>query len=149
MAALICAARDLIELGFREQIKRSQLKLDDMQFHRFLRLRLTADKTEKLLAIFVDGAHGIICDEIISDGGQGALRFRASAIVRRAFELDAAAVVLAHNHPSMTARPSDEDIAETRRFRNVAASVGIGLLDHIIVTRAATFSMRKANLLCV
>ena len=51
-------------------------------------------------------------------------------------------MVLAHNHPSGSAEPSDSDIASTRRLNQFAASLGIALEDHLIIGKDAITSMR-------
>lgn len=148
LVSAICAARELIEVGFRQQISRTAIRLDDEQFHRFLRLRLISNSDERLLAVYVDDEGGMIRDEIVSEGNRFSLKFSAHVIIRRAFELDASAIVLAHNHPSANAQASEKDVAYTRRFHDLAASLGLKLMDHIIVTRRMTYSMRKARILC-
>jgi len=148
VASAICAARDLVEVGVRQHISRTAVRLDDEEFHRFLRLRLVSNNAERLLAVFVDGEGGIIRDEIVSEGDRFSLRFRAHVIIRRAFELDAPGIVLAHNHPSKMAFASEQDVTDTRRFQDLAASLGLQLIDHIIVTRKTTYSMRRAQMLC-
>jgi DNA repair protein RadC len=59
----------------------------------------------------------------------------------------AAAVFLAHNHPSGNAEPSDDDIAVTRRLVEVGVVMGIQVRDHVIVTRGAYYSFKEHELL--
>jgi DNA repair protein RadC len=54
-------------------------------------------------------------------------------VVRRALELNAAALIVAHNHPSGIAEPSDADISITRRLKEALALVDIRLLDHLVI----------------
>ena len=68
-------------------------------------------------------------------------------MVRRALELDAAAVVLVHNHPSGDPTPSPEDLAMTAEIERAAAAVGLEVRDHVIVGNGRTLSFREAGLL--
>ncbi len=61
--------------------------------------------------------------------------------------LDASGVVLAHNHPSGDATPSSQDERLTRVMQRAGATLGIRIVDHLIVTRDKVTSMREAGLL--
>lgn len=66
-------------------------------------------------------------------------------IVRRALSLNAAALIVAHNHPSGAVRPSAEDRRLTRVLRDALALVDVRLLDHIVVGASDTFSFARAS----
>ncbi|MBI3945305.1 MAG: DNA repair protein RadC [Armatimonadetes bacterium] len=68
-------------------------------------------------------------------------------LIESALKRGAAALVLAHNHPSGDVQPSDQDRALTRALALAASSVQIEVLEHLIVTRTRVFSFRKAGLL--
>src|SRR3546814_9168901 len=68
-------------------------------------------------------------------------------IFRRALELNAAAIIRSHNHPSGDARPSDEDIAVTRKLDQIGRALDVEIFDHIVVTSASTHHI--ANRDCV
>jgi DNA repair protein RadC len=68
-------------------------------------------------------------------------------VLRRALQLEAAAVILAHNHPSGVAEPSAADRRITERLQAALALVDIRVLDHIIVGRGAAFSFAEDGLL--
>lgn len=87
---------------------------------------------------------------IAEDRYHGGHRARASlpvrAPVRRAFDLDARRVILAHNHPSGRSEPSPADIAATRRFKDVVEALEIHLDDHCVVSCGKVVSMRERGL---
>lgn len=58
-----------------------------------------------------------------------------------------ASIVIAHNHPSGTVEPSEEDIVFTKRMKEAAALIGVTFLDHIIVTRTGNYSMKEHGFL--
>jgi DNA repair protein RadC len=67
--------------------------------------------------------------------------------IRRAFDLDAHGIVLAHNHPSGDATPSRVDIATTRRIRDVIEALDFRFEDHCIVSRRRVTSMLEQGLI--
>ena len=69
------------------------------------------------------------------------------AIVAEALRLDAAGLIVAHNHPSGDARPSAEDIDATRRLGETARALGIALHDHLIFAAGGCGSFRALGLL--
>ena len=68
-------------------------------------------------------------------------------VARRALELSATAIILAHNHPSGSAEPSELDIRSTRGLQALAVPMGVELVDHLIVGAREVFSMRAAGLI--
>ncbi|AXJ95748.1 MULTISPECIES: JAB domain-containing protein [unclassified Sphingomonas] len=68
-------------------------------------------------------------------------------LIRAALVQDAAALILAHNHPSGSATPSADDLAYTRALARAAEPVGVTLVDHLILTATATTSFRTLGLL--
>jgi DNA repair protein RadC len=68
-------------------------------------------------------------------------------LLGEALRLDAVGIILAHNHPSGQCRPSERDISATRRLCDVAKALDIALIDHLIFTEDAVYSMRAGGLL--
>ena len=68
-------------------------------------------------------------------------------VVKKALEHQAASLIIIHNHPSSSTRPSDADIMLTRRIRDALALVDIALHDHLIITSNNVSSMKALNLL--
>ena len=64
-------------------------------------------------------------------------------IVKRALDLQAAALILAHNHPSGLAEPSQADIGLTQALTQALSGVGISVLDHVIVGGARSYSFAE------
>jgi len=73
--------------------------------------------------------------------------FPLRAIVIEAIRLDAAGVVLAHNHPSGDARPSQDDLSATRRLASVAETIDCTILDHLVFAGDDCRSFRQMGLL--
>ena len=95
--------------------------------------RLKGLDHEQCWAIYLNRAHFIIDQGRLSSGGSATTSFPREALLRRALDKKASFVVLVHNHPSGSPRPGKADIQETAAVREALSSLGISLLDHIIV----------------
>jgi DNA repair protein RadC len=113
----------------------------------YLRVALGYEKTEQLRVLFLDARARLIADEIMGRGTINHAPVYPREIARRALELHALTVILAHNHPSGATEPSHDDIAMTREVRRALQPLGVGLHDHLIVTGDACVSMRQLGLL--
>ncbi len=99
---------------------------------------------EYLRGLYLNSHNRIIHDEVISIGTINTNIVHAREIFRPAIEYSAAAVVLAHNHPSGNILPSEEDVAVTRQLIEAGKIIGINVLDHVIITKQ-TFASIKAK----
>lgn len=100
---------------------------------------------ERFHAIFLDERRSILGDAPLGQGGSGSLTVRMREIFGRALALHASAIIIAHNHPSGSCQPSDYDRVSTRRLRDIAEALDIELLDHLIFTCDAVYSMRAGG----
>ncbi len=96
---------------------------------------------EHLRGLYLNAHYHLVHDEIISIGSLTANVIHPREVFLPAMEHSASAVILAHNHPSGVATPSDEDIAITRQLVEAGKLMGIEVLDHIIVTRKTFMSI--------
>jgi DNA repair protein RadC len=113
----------------------------------YLRAAFGHEKTEQVHVLFLDGGAKLIRDEIMGRGTVNQAPIYPREIARRALELHASTVILAHNHPSGTTEASRDDIAMTREVRRALQPLGVGLHDHLIVTNETCVSMRRQGLL--
>lgn len=97
---------------------------------------------ERFHALFVDQRRSYLGDAPMGNGGSGGLSLRMRELFTKALSLSARGLLIAHNHPSGLCRPSESDIVSTRRLEKVATALDIELLDHLIFTRDAVYSMR-------
>jgi DNA repair protein RadC len=96
---------------------------------------------EHLRGIYLNAHYKIIHDEVISIGTIDANIVHAREVFRPALEYAAAAVILAHNHPSGETTPSATDIATTKELIAAGTVLGIDLVDHVIVTKDSFMSI--------
>lgn len=82
----------------------------------------------------LDGRHRVIARRLVAIGTLSTVETHPREVFRQAIANGAAAVVLAHNHPSGDVVPSAADIEITVRVRQVGELIGIAVLDHVVVT---------------
>lgn len=102
---------------------------------------------EQFRVLYLNVRHRLIHDEVHGEGSISEAPVFPREIVKRALEVGAANIILAHNHPGGDPSPSRADIAATRAIKDAARSVGVAVVDHIIVCAAGHVSMRAAGLL--
>ena len=90
-------------------------------------------KREVLSLIYLDSSHAIIDSETVAEGTINVNTIYPRELVGRALAKHAAAIILAHNHPSGALKPSPQDIALTRKLFFICSFMQINVLDHIIV----------------
>lgn len=98
-------------------------------------------------AIFVDAQRACLGDAAFGMGSKGTLQLRMRGLFGEALRLRATGIILAHNHPSGQCQPSGCDIDATRRLQGIARALDIVLIDHLIFTAEAVYSMRAGGML--
>lgn len=114
---------------------------------RWLQPALAGLSHEELHALYLDRRHRPITRRVLSRGSPEATIVDPADIVRPAIELGAAALILAHNHPSGDPEASREDIEATTRVQAGAALFRITLLDHLIIAGERVVSLRERGCL--
>ncbi len=109
----------------------------------YLQLRLRDHKREVFACLFLDTRHRLIRYEELFHGTLDSASVHPREVLVRALALNAAAVILAHNHPSGDAEPSEADKRITRRLRDALGLVDIRVLDHLVVGDPATVSFAE------
>lgn len=91
-------------------------------------------KKEQLRGLYLNSRYNLIHDEVISIGTLTSNIVHPREVFKPAIEHSAAAIIIAHNHPSGSIKPSDEDIHITNQLIKASKIIGIDLLDHIIIS---------------
>lgn len=102
-------------------------------------------KHEECWAIYLTNSNRIIERYRISQGGVQATVVDQRLIVKRALELLSTRIIIAHNHPSGSAKPSSADFEITERIKEATALFDIQLLDHIIISATESYSFKSAG----
>ena len=114
----------------------------------FLRARLRDREHEVFCCLFLDNRHRVIAFEEVFRGTIDGASVHPREVVKLALARNAAAVILAHNHPSGVAEPSQADELITGRLRDALALVDIRVLDHIVVGDGRCVSFAERGLCC-
>ncbi len=126
------AALELTRRYFRSSLERRDLLTGPQDAKDFLVAQFKTLRREVFACLFLDTRHQLIAFETLFFGTLDATTVHPREVVRRVLELNAAAVILAHNHPSGVAEPSAADQALTRRLREALALIDVRVLDHIV-----------------
>ncbi len=102
---------------------------------------------EQVRVAFLDAGHRLQRIETLSSGTLRKAHVHPREVARRALELSAAAVILAHNHPSGDPTPSQADITMTGQVRQALRAVDVELLDHLVIARSRIVSMAASGLI--
>lgn len=112
-----------------------------------LRRAMAFNAVEEFRILFLDRKNSLIADEVMSTGTVDHTPVYIREIVKRALQLEATGIILAHNHPSGDPTPSRPDIAMTREIVAAAKPLGISVHDHIIVGRNGHTSLKAEGLM--
>ena len=113
----------------------------------YLTLRLADREHEVFTILFLDTRHRLIdCTELFRGTLDGA-SVHPREVVKEALARNAAAVILAHNHPSGVAEPSQADEIITTRLRDALALIDVRVLDHLIVAGSSVTSLAERGVL--
>jgi DNA repair protein RadC len=102
---------------------------------------------EHFIIISLDGAHKPIRTRVITIGLVNKTMIHSREVYRQAIKDNAVAVILAHNHPSGNIEPSLEDIEITRRLKDAGETIGIQVLDHVIIGKFGSYSFAEHGLI--
>ncbi|MER8389413.1 DNA repair protein RadC [Mesorhizobium sp. M1428] len=108
----------------------------------YCRSVMAFEEREQFRILFLDKKNALIADEVQQVGTVDHTPVYPREVVRRALELSATAIILAHNHPSGDPTPSRADIEMTKLIIETAKPLGIAVHDHIIIGRKGHSSMK-------
>ena len=144
--AEIAAVMEMCRRALAQQLQAAPVMKNPQQLKDFVGTRLAAHPEELFSVLFLDAQHRLLAMEDLFRGTLHQTAVHPRVIVRRAIELKAGAVVLAHNHPSGVAEPSAADQHITRVLAQALALVDVQVLDHLVVGRGVVVSMAERGL---
>jgi DNA repair protein RadC len=115
--------------------------------YRFLYPKLREQKKESFIALHLDTKNQLLREETVSVGSLNANIVHPREVFKTAIQESAAAIIVAHNHPSGDPSPSQNDIDITRKLVETGRVMGIELYDHIIVGNGRFLSLKEQNLI--
>ena len=145
--AEIAAVMELARRALAEQVAAAPVFDAPDRVKDFLRLQLAHLQHEVFAVLFVDSQHRLLKVEEMFRGTLTQTSVYPREVVRRALELHAGAVILAHNHPSGVAEPSRADEFLTQTLKSALQLVDVRVLDHLVVARSGVVSFAERGLL--
>lgn len=131
----------------RARHRRGRLLSSPVETRQYLQIVFEGYRNEVFGAIFLDNRHRLLGVEELFFGTIDGASVHPRVVVQRALDLNSAAVIFAHNHPSGVAEPSRADEVLTRRLKEALALVDVRVLDHIVVGCEGTVSFAERGLL--
>jgi DNA repair protein RadC len=146
-SALILALPELARRYFAESLPVGQAIRSPTDTQDFLHAKIRHLGHEMFCCLYLDNRHRVLRFDELFRGTIDGTSVYPREVVKEALAINAAAVILAHNHPSGVAEPSQADERITRRLKSALELVDIRLLDHLIIGNAETTSLASRGLL--
>jgi len=143
----LLAVLELARRALAEQLKAREVFGSPEAVKNYLQLHLAHRPHEVFAALFLDAQNRLIAMEELFRGTLTQTSVYPREVVLKALHHHAAAVVLAHNHPSGTVQPSRPDEALTQTLKAALALVDVRVLDHVIVAPGQALSMAEKGVL--
>lgn len=113
----------------------------------YCRSAIAYAEVEELHVLYLDAKLHIIGNELIQRGGVSSVNASPREIVKKAINQNAAGIIMVHNHPSGSPKPSENDLSLTLKIGQACQLMGIQLQEHIIITKSDYFSFLEHHLL--
>lgn len=145
--AQLQAGLELARRHLGERLERGDALTSPELTRQFLASKLRHLAHEVFCVLYLDNRHRVLRFEELFRGTIDTAHVHPRVVVEQALAHRAAALIVAHNHPSGLAEPSQSDLALTRRLRDALALVDIRLLDHFIVGEGPAVSLAERGLM--
>lgn len=119
-----------------------EARIADVINHLRAALLNATDRRERGHVVYLDAARRFLGEAALGAGSAAGLVLRPREILAAGFRLGASGMILAHNHPSGACEPSQADMVATQRLAWLGQMVDLQLVDHLIITPLAVYSMR-------
>jgi len=145
--AQLQAALEMTRRFLGDRLRRGDALASPEATRHYLQSRLRTHVQEVFACVFLDSRHRVIEYEELFRGTIDGASVHPREVLRRALHHNAAAVILAHNHPSGVSEPSDADTQITRRLKTALELVDVRLLDHFVIGDGTPTSMAERGLI--
>lgn len=145
--AQLQAVLEMSRRALQEELQRGDVLSSPRAVRDYLKLLLAGRGQEVFMVLFLDTQHRVIAFEELFHGTLSQTSVYPREVVKRALAHNAAAVILAHNHPSGVTEPSQADQLLTSALKQALALVDVTVLDHFVVAAGKTLSFAERGLL--
>ena len=139
-----------MELGKRSMISGDRKTIrfcNEETARRFFEEEMAFLESEEMQAVYIDMQKRMILHETICKGGMNYVGLCVREVFRTAIRVNAAGLILAHNHPGGTAVAGPEDIEITNLLVKSGRLLGVDVIDHVIVAQGTSISMKKLGIM--
>ena len=143
----LTAAMEIATRLLETRLQRGECITDPSSTRRFLQARMQGYQREVFACLFLDNQHRLLAYEELFFGTIDGASVHPREVVKRTLQLNAAALIFAHNHPSGVSEPSQADRRITERLRSALSLVDVRVLDHLVVGDAEVSSFAELGLL--
>jgi DNA repair protein RadC len=145
--AQLMASLALMERFLLHEFDRGEALQNPTQTSRFLKMKMRSYQHEVFACLYLDNQHRVIRFEELFKGTIDGASVYPREVVKQALANNAAAIILAHNHPSGIAEPSQADIRITDKLKSALLLVDIRVLDHLIIGDQEVLSFAESGIL--
>ena len=143
--AELAAVMEMARRALAQQMQAVPIFETPQQVKDYVALQLGGKLHEVFAVLFLDGHHRLLAFEELFQGSLAQTSVYPREVVKRALALNAAAVILAHNHPSGVAEPSRADDSLTITLRDALRLVEVKVIDHLVVGQGTVFSFAESG----
>ncbi len=146
-AVTIAAAMEIGRRRRETEVQKITKIASSRSVYELLHSRIGELQHEEFWIIFLNNSNVVLHTAQMSKGGITGTLVDVRLVMKQALEQSAVALILAHNHPSGTLKPSKADRQITQKLKSAAQALDIKILDHLIITQKAYFSFADEQLL--
>jgi len=139
----LVAITEMAKRCLRQDLMTGNFLRDPAAVADYLSMGLRDKKTEMLKVVFLDKGNRVAGEEDFPGGDTDKALVNVRAVIRRAVEKSAAAIILAHNHPSGKVEPSKEDRLLTEELKKMGQALSVNVLDHLIIGDNRYYSFKE------
>lgn len=143
--AQLLAIMEMARRSLHDRLTERRLMDSPDAVEHYLRLQIGGASHEVFVSMFLDARHRLIRCEESARGSITRMAVYPREIVRRALSLNAAGLIVAHNHPSGSIKPSASDRQLTNTLRDALALVDVQLIDHLVIGANQVYSFARAG----
>lgn len=146
ISAIFCVKQAFVRSA-REEIKDLPIINNWKKLLDYLKASIGSLNKENFRVIYMNKRYRLIAEDLQNFGTVDQTPIYVREIIRRALLIGSTSIVISHNHPSGDIQPSSSDMFLTRQLAEACKSIGIELIDHIIITFSSYFSFKENRLL--
>lgn len=147
VGTLLLVIKEILLRMDAEAIRESVIIASSEQVINYYKNIFWDKKQEQLRIMFLNNKNILLSEELLQIGTVNQTAMYPREIIARALEVGASAIIMVHNHPSGDPKPSRQDIAITKQFKEIATKLDIILLDHLIIGKNKNVSLKELGII--